>query len=170
MLMQLPDRGSDGVVFKYAGRGMADITQGIETGCADAGIVYGRFKDRGFIFRDLRHCFATYARKAGVPQNVIMAIMGHSMRDDMNAHNDLAGVSDLLQAGDQTEVFSGNSDQNGDQKVGRKGSSADSLPQKSLMYTRSATSLSRHCHTYSGPFLFSNSCQSALSRPRSTRG
>jgi hypothetical protein len=34
MPMQLPDRGSDGVVFKYAGRGMADITQGIETGCA----------------------------------------------------------------------------------------------------------------------------------------
>ena len=100
-------------MFKYAGRGMADITQGMETGCADAGIVYGRFEERGFIFHDLRHCFATYARRAGVPKNVIMAIMGHAIRDDMNARYDLVEDSDLLAAVDRmAEVFSASVYQN----------------------------------------------------------
>ena len=46
--------------------------------CNGIGIVYGRFEDGGLIFHDLRHCFNTYMRRAGVDQLTIMTIMEHS--------------------------------------------------------------------------------------------
>jgi integrase len=46
--------------------------------CKSVGIPYGRFEKDGFIFHDLRHCFNTYMRRAGVDQFTIMTIMGHS--------------------------------------------------------------------------------------------
>jgi integrase len=116
ILLTLPGRGSEGYVFTYASKPMKDITQGIEAACVTAGIVYGRFQSGGFIFHDLRHGFATYARKAGAARNVIMAIMGHSGgRGDMNRRYDLVDESDLLKAVDQIEVFLGIVDQNVDQ-------------------------------------------------------
>jgi integrase len=48
------------------------------------------------VFHDLRHCFATNARRAGISRNVIMAIMGHSTGGDMNARYDLIEDSDLF--------------------------------------------------------------------------
>ena len=46
--------------------------------CEDIGIPYGRFVRNGFVFHDLRHCFNTYMRRAGVDQSTIMKITGHS--------------------------------------------------------------------------------------------
>ena len=71
------------------------------------------------MFHDLRHTFATNARRAGIARNVIMAIMGHSTGGDMHARYDKVEDSDLLEAIDRMEkVFSANLDQNLDH--GRK--------------------------------------------------
>jgi integrase len=67
------------------------------------------------VFHDLRHCFATNTRRAGVPRNVIMTIMGHSKGGDMHARYDRIEESDMLAAVDLIEkVFSANVDQNVD--------------------------------------------------------
>ena len=64
-----------------------DMRASLGTGCEKAGISYGRGTVNGFTFHDLRHTFATTARKAGVARNVIMKIMGHSDGSDMNTRN-----------------------------------------------------------------------------------
>ncbi len=67
-------------VFLNGGR-MVDkkhLQRYLKKACHAVGIAYGRFEPDGFVFHDLRHCFATYARRAGVDQLTIMAIMGHS--------------------------------------------------------------------------------------------
>jgi len=70
---------------------------------------YGSKVKDGFVFHDLRHTFATNARRAGIPRNVIMAIMGNSTGGDMNARYDKIEDSDLLEAIDRIEeVFSAN--------------------------------------------------------------
>jgi integrase len=84
-------------------------------------IAYGREVQDGFVFHDLRHCFTTNARRAGVPRNVIMTIMGHSKGGDMHARYDRIEDSDMLAAIDLIEkVFSANGDQNGDQGAKKK--------------------------------------------------
>jgi integrase len=103
ILLTLPGRAAEGFVFTYAGKPMRDITDGMKAACKTSGIVYGRFEDQGFVFHDLRHGFATYARKAGVPRNVIMAIMGHAGRD-MNVRYDTIDDADLLAAVDRLEA------------------------------------------------------------------
>lgn len=108
VLLTLPGRAAEGYVMTYAGRPVRDITQGIEAACKAAGIAYGRFVPGGFIFHDMRHGFATYARKAGVPRNVIMAIMGHSGgKRDMNIRYDLVDESDLVAAIERLENYIG---------------------------------------------------------------
>jgi len=78
----------------------------MKSACGAAGIVYGRKTEGGFTFHDLRHGFVTYARKAGVPRNVILAITGHSGgRSDMNRRYDRIDESDLLEAVDRIEGF-----------------------------------------------------------------
>ena len=75
----------------------------------------------GFTFHDLRHPFATNARKAGVEKNVIMVIMGHSAGDDMNFRYDSVDEGNLSNAVDPIEVFLENVDHPVDQ--GQKNSS-----------------------------------------------
>ena len=53
ILLTLPGRAAEGFVFTYAGKPMRDITDGMKAACKAAGIVYGRFKDKGFVFHDL---------------------------------------------------------------------------------------------------------------------
>jgi len=65
-------------VFLYRGKPLSRIRNGFRRACNDVGLDYGRFKKDGFIFHDLRHCFNTYMRRAGVDQLTIMKIMGHS--------------------------------------------------------------------------------------------
>lgn len=54
------------------------VNRYLEKACMAVPIAYGRFKPDGFIFHDLRHCFNTNMRRAGVDQLTIMTIMGHS--------------------------------------------------------------------------------------------
>lgn len=49
---------------------MKSIQSGFKDACERAGI-------EDFRFHDLRHCFVTNMRKAGVPESVIMKITGH---------------------------------------------------------------------------------------------
>lgn len=86
--------------------------------CDAAGIVYGRFEPDGFIFHDLRHCFATYLRRAGVDQLTIMAIMGHSPGQGMlmTARYSQVELADLGRAVDMLErwlIGKGVKEQNG---------------------------------------------------------
>lgn len=104
ILLTLPGRAEGGLVFRYGKKTLSDITQGIEAACSDSGIAYGRFTEGGFVFHDLRRGFITYARKAGVPRNVILAITGHSGgRGDMNRRYDQIDEADLLAAVDRLE-------------------------------------------------------------------
>ena len=45
----------------------------------------------GFIFHDLRHCFNTYMRRAGLVASVIMSITGHSTRTMFDRYNTIDG-------------------------------------------------------------------------------
>ena len=109
ILMRLPNRlheaDENHYVFQYKGKPISDIRTGLKSGCESAGMPYSRNVDGGFTFHDLRHTFATNARKAGVEKNVIMVIMGHSAGNDMNFRYDSVDEGDLLNAVDQIEVF-----------------------------------------------------------------
>lgn len=67
-------------VFSFRGGviNRCTVERKLEEVCKKTGIVYGRNEKDGFIFHDLRHCFNTYMRRAGVDQLTIMTIMGHS--------------------------------------------------------------------------------------------
>lgn len=54
------------------------ICRNLKIACKHIGIPYGRKVKGGFTFHDLRHCFNTNMRRAGVDQLTIMTIMGHS--------------------------------------------------------------------------------------------
>ena len=107
--MRLPNRlqeaDANNHVFQYKGKPVSDIRTGLKNGCESAGIPYGRNSEDGFTFHDLRHTFATNARKASVEKNVIMVIMGHSAGNDMNFRYDSVDEADLLNAVDQIEAF-----------------------------------------------------------------
>jgi integrase len=79
--------------------------------CKAAGIGYGRKLEDGFVFHDLRHCFNTYMRKAGVSESVIMRMTGHSSREMFDRYNKVdeddmkiasAKMRDFLKGVDQT--------------------------------------------------------------------
>ena len=78
MLLALPGGGQSGPVFGFRGQPIGDIREGLKIACKGAKIAYGQKVKGGFTFHDLRRCFTTYARRAGVPKNVIEAIQGHS--------------------------------------------------------------------------------------------
>ena len=145
ILMNLPNRirNSDDnrFVFQYKDKRVSDIRAGLKKGCEGAGIQYGRNADNGFTFHDLRHSFATYARKAGVARNVIMIIMGHSAGNDMNFRYDTVDEIDLLIAVDQIEDYLKNVDHPVDQ-VAKK------LPTKSKVFLNSTI-----CNSFKGWFL-----------------
>jgi integrase len=120
VLMQLPDRGKEGYVFRYANRPIKDLRDGLKRACEKVDIIYGRFKEGGFIFHDLRRTWITNARKAGVTRNVIMKITGHSDRGSMNARYDQIDASDLLKAIDQIESYFSNVDHSVDHEQNQK--------------------------------------------------
>lgn len=57
-------------VFTHKRKPIKDIKTAFNRACIEAGI-------EDFHFHDLRHCAITNARKAGVPDHVIMSISGH---------------------------------------------------------------------------------------------
>ena len=108
MLVSMPNRiqrtGQDNHVFQYKGKPVKDVRSGLKRACKNAGITYGRFAKRGFIFHDLRHTFNTYMRKAGVQESVIMDITGHSTRDMFDRYNTV-DEDDTRKAVDQMSAF-----------------------------------------------------------------
>ena len=114
VLSRIPRAIHDNHVFLYKGKPVKSIKTGFIRVCKDAGVDYGRFEKGGFIFHDLRHCFNTYMRKAGVAQSVIMEITGHSKRTMFDRYNTI-DLEDLHQAIDQFEAYLANLDQNLDQ-------------------------------------------------------
>ena len=66
VLSKIPRYIHDNHVFLYARMPGRDIRAGLIRACDDAGIKYGRKEQGGFVYHDLRHCFTTYMRKAGV--------------------------------------------------------------------------------------------------------
>ena len=102
-------------VFLYRGEPVKkDFRSGLKIACKRAGITYGRFKENGFVFHDLRHTFNTNMRKAGVPESVIMGITGHSTRAMFDRYNTV-DEEDTRQAVDQMGVYLKNVDQTVDQ-------------------------------------------------------
>ncbi len=113
VLKSIPRDILDNHVFLYRGKPIADIRSGLRKACADAGILYGRFKKGGFILHDNRHTFNTNMRKAGVPEFVIMEITGHSTREMFDRYNTIDD-GDIQGAMRQMQTFFANSDQNSD--------------------------------------------------------
>ncbi len=74
-------------VFQFRGKPIRDFRAALKNACKKAGISYGRKKDNGFTFHDLRHTFTTNMRKAGVAESVIMKITGHSTREMFDRYN-----------------------------------------------------------------------------------
>ena len=94
----------DNHVFLYNGKPIRDIRTALRKACNKAGILYSRFKKDGFIFHDLRHCFNTNMRKAGIPESVIMSITGHSTREMFDRYNTV-DIEDTRQAINQLQNF-----------------------------------------------------------------
>jgi len=104
VLSDIPRAIHDDHVFLFKGKPITDIRDGLQKGCNDAGIIYGRNKKNGFVFHDLRHTFNTNMRKAGVPRSVIMEITGHSTREMFDRYNTVDS-DDTRKAVDQMSAF-----------------------------------------------------------------
>lgn len=74
-------------VFLWRKRPVTNIRGSLRDACAGAGIPYGRGTVNGFVFHDLRHTFNTNARKAGVQESVINAIVGHADNSMFSRYN-----------------------------------------------------------------------------------
>ena len=136
IFVKLPNRlkkyGQDNHVFQYRGKPMKNINKGLKNACESAKIIFGRKKENGFIFHDLRHTFNTNMRKAGVQETVIMEITGHSTRAMFRRYNTIDN-KDRRTAVDQLETFLANVDQNVDQSENtKKATNQKPLPNKAL--------------------------------------
>ncbi len=98
ILNRLP-RGiqEDYPIFTYKGKPVKDIRGSLVRACKGAGISYGRFKEEGFIFHDLRRTFVTDMRRAGISESVIMEITGHSRGKVFDRYNRVS-IEDIKEA------------------------------------------------------------------------
>jgi integrase len=119
ILKSVPMALHDNHVFLYKGKPVQSIKTGLIRACRDARSGYGRFAKGGFIFHDLRHCFNTNMRRAGVAESVIMSITGHSTRTMFARYNTI-DVEDAQNAVDQLGLYLGNLDQSLDQEGSRE--------------------------------------------------
>lgn len=114
ILTAIPRALHDNHVFLYKGKPITDIRRGLRKGCEKAGIQYGRNAQDGFVFHDLRHCFNTYMRKAGVAESVIMSMTGHSSREMFDRYNRI-DETDIHEAVNKMGAFLASVDQSVDQ-------------------------------------------------------
>lgn len=84
---------------------------GLQSACQAVGIPYGRNVKNGFTFHDLRHTFNTNMPKAGVPESVIMEIIGHSTREMFDRYNTV-DKGDMKEAVKRMGLFLENVTQN----------------------------------------------------------
>jgi integrase len=106
-LKNLPRGLHSNHVILFRGKPYKDsksINTTVKRACEKAGIIYGRKVPGGFIPHDLRHTFITNARKAGVPQSVIMEITGHSTAEMFFRYNRV-DKEDIKQAIDRFTDF-----------------------------------------------------------------
>jgi len=87
VLRMIPRALHEDHVFLYWGKPVRDNRAGLKETCEEAGINYGRSVQDGFVFHDLRHCFNTGIRRAGVAESVIMYITGHLSREMFDRYN-----------------------------------------------------------------------------------
>lgn len=104
ILKEIPKALHDKHVFLYRGKSIKDLRTALSKACEAAGINYGRDAKNGFVFHDLRHCFNTYMRKAGVAESIIMKITGHSTREMFDRY-DKIDAADKLEAVTKLESF-----------------------------------------------------------------
>lgn len=93
-------------VFTYAGKPIKDTRTGMVAACKKAKIIYGRFKDGGFVYHDLRRTFVTDMRRAGVQESVIMEITGHSRGEVFDRYNQVS-LDDTRQAVERLDDYRG---------------------------------------------------------------
>ena len=115
VLQEIPRAVHDDHIFLYRGKPVYDIRTGLREACKEVGIEYGRGSKDGFIFHDLRHCFNTYMRKAGVAESVIMSMTGHSSREMFDRYNKV-DETDMKLAFVHFRKLLASVDQNVDQK------------------------------------------------------
>ena len=89
-------------VFTLKRKPIKDIKTAFDRACIDAGI-------QNFHFHDLRHCAITNARKAGVPDHVIMSISGHKTTSMLRRY-DRVDRDDRSEALDRVRKFLANRD------------------------------------------------------------
>jgi integrase len=107
-------------VFLFNGKPIGHFTTALKTACKEAGVLWGREVEGGFIFHDLRHGFVTDMRKAGVSKSVRMSITGHAPKDMDDRYNRVDD-QDKIEAVRQLEAFRfAFSDQNSDQSAESK--------------------------------------------------
>jgi len=115
ILERLPRGLHDDHVFLYEGMPVKSIRTALVRACEAAGIDYGQGRQDGFVFHDLRHCFNTYMRKAGVSESVIMRMTGHSSREMFDRYNRV-DEEDMKEAVVQMRTFLESVDQTVDQR------------------------------------------------------
>lgn len=103
ILQSLPRHIHNPNVFIYKGQPVKDIRTGLKKGCKKAGIEYGRYNE--FSFHTLRHTFKTDCRRAGIPDNVSEAIMGHSDGNSMSKRYDDISDRDRLEGVNRLESY-----------------------------------------------------------------
>jgi len=113
-LCSMPRAIHDNHVFLYKGKPIKDIITSLKTACKKAGIVWGKNKEGGFIFHDLRHTANDNMREAGIDQLVRMHITGHKT-DVMDRRYSHVKSRELHQAADRLNNFLQNIDHSVDQ-------------------------------------------------------
>jgi integrase len=104
LLRGLPTRFAGGPVLTYAGRPLGEFKTSLRTACKNAGILYGRKVEGGFILHDLRRTFKTNMLRAKVDKVYRDTIVGHSLKG-MDAHYLVPSEEDLTEAMEKHTVW-----------------------------------------------------------------
>lgn len=87
VLDSLPRGLHDNHVFLYKNKPLRSIRASLKKACEKVGIPYGRKVKDGVTMHDLRHCYNTYMRRAGVHDTVTMDITGHATLEMFGRYN-----------------------------------------------------------------------------------
>ena len=85
ILRRIPRTLGDDRVFTYKGKPCSNLRYGFKKACEEAGILYGKKVEGGFVFGDLRRTAKTLMARAGVDKAYRDAILGHESQD-MDRH------------------------------------------------------------------------------------
>jgi integrase len=85
ILRRIPRTLGDDRVFTYKGKPCSNLRHGFKKACEEAGILYGKKVEGGFVFGDLRRTAKTLMARAGVDKAYRDAILGHESQD-MDRH------------------------------------------------------------------------------------